>query len=188
MIIIDFYCSFVDDQLLIRRILNGDAEAFRRLYRNYASLAWHVAISVCKNHLWAEEAVQSAFINAYQNLSQFRSDSSFKTWLLKIVFHQALKQLKSEQKRRWQEIETSQDQIDTENDSSKPFSMIQEKKEAVQFALQQLSEKETLILSLFYLHELSLKETAQVTGFSEANVKVLLHRARKNFRNEYDKL
>jgi RNA polymerase sigma factor (sigma-70 family) len=188
LIIIDFYCSFLDDQLLIRRILNGDAEAYRLLYRNYAALAWHVAISVCKNHLWAEEAVQSAFISAYQNLSHFRSDSSFKTWLLKIVFHQALRQLKSEQKRRWQEIETSHDQIETDNDSSTPFSNIQEKREAVQFALQQLSEKENLILSLFYLHELSLKETAQVTGFSEANVKVLLHRARKNFRNQYDKL
>lgn len=178
----------MDDQLLIRRILTGDAEAFRGLYRNYAAAAWHVAISVCKNHLWAEEAVQSAFISAYQNLSHFRSDSSFKTWLLKIVFNQALKQLKSEQKRQWQEIETSHDQIDTDMDSSKPFSVIQERREAIQFALQQLPEKENLILSLFYLHELSLKETAQVTGFSEANVKVLLHRARKNFRNQYDKL
>jgi RNA polymerase sigma-70 factor (ECF subfamily) len=72
----------LDDQLLIRRILTGDAEAFRGLYRNYAAVAWHVAISVCKNHLWAEEAVQSAFISAYQNLSHFRSDSSFKTWLI----------------------------------------------------------------------------------------------------------
>jgi RNA polymerase sigma factor (sigma-70 family) len=51
-----------------------------------------------------------------------------------------------------------------------------------------MSEKEAVLLNLFYLEELSVKEAAAILGYTEGNVKVLLHRARKNFKYEYEKL
>lgn len=63
-----------------------------------------------------------------------------------------------------------------------------ELKEQVAKTIQKLNEKESAVLTLFYIEEMSIKETASILGYSESNVKVLLHRARKNFKHEFEKL
>jgi RNA polymerase sigma-70 factor (ECF subfamily) len=54
--------------------------------------------------------------------------------------------------------------------------------------LSKLNEKEALVLHLFYLEEMSIKEIVEIVGYTESNVKVILHRARKNFKFEYEKI
>ena len=178
----------MQDSFYIQQVLAGHSDAFRMLYRNYASSAWQLAIGICKNQHWAEDALQNAFVQAFRHLHAFKELSSFKTWLMRIVFRECLAKLKNEQKRRWDAFspghETEPDWTPIESSDSLNF----ERKEQVQMALQQLTEKESLVLNLFYLHELNLKETAEVTGYSESNVKVILHRARKNFKTIYKNL
>lgn len=176
------------DSFYIQQVLAGHTDAFRMLYRNYAASAWQLAIGICKNRHWAEDAVQNAFVQAFRHLHSFKELSSFKTWLMRIVFRECLAKLKNEQKRRWDEFspghETEPDWTPQEPSDSMHF----ERREQVQTVLQQLNVKESLILNLFYMHELSLKETAEVTGYSESNVKVILHRARKSFKTIYKNL
>lgn len=145
-------------------------------------------MSVCKQKEHAEEVVQNSFLNAFNYLHTFRQESSFKTWLLRIVFNEAIKIQKAEKKYQWQEI--NQDEHGEELITiSVPNPLLKkETKEQVSKTIAQLNEKESVVLNLFYLEEMSIKETADVLGFSESNVKVLLHRARKNFKNVYEKL
>jgi len=178
----------LDEQLLIQKILQGDTASFRYLYRLYALSALQLAMSVCKQKENAEEVVQNSFINAFNCLKNFRQESSFKTWLLRIVFNEAIRIQKAEQKFQWQEM--TQDENGEETILMSVPNSIEKKeiKEYVAKTIALLNEKESVILNLFYLEELSIKETAAVLGYSESNVKVLLHRARKNFKNVYEKM
>lgn len=176
----------MDETALIYKIKNGDTESFRYLYRLYAASAWQLAISICKQQANAEEAVQNSFIAAFKYIQSFQQESSFKTWLLRIVFNEAIRVQKKQKAYQWEEL--AETETDDEIVSVNGASMLQQKetKEQVAKVIALLNEKESLALSLFYLEELSLKEVAAVMGFSEANVKVLLHRARKNFKHYFE--
>jgi RNA polymerase sigma-70 factor (ECF subfamily) len=147
-----------------------------------------MAMSVCKHKVYAEEAVQNSFISAFKYIETFRQESSFKTWLLRIVLNECIRIQKIEKKFQWQDIHDENDDNEHVFLSSNNTLQQKETKEQVARTIQQLSEKEAVVLNLFYIEELSIKETANVLGYTESNVKVLLHRARKNFKNEYEKL
>jgi RNA polymerase sigma-70 factor (ECF subfamily) len=150
--------------------------------------AWQLAISICKNKTNAEEAVQNSFINAFQYITHFRRESSFKTWLLRIVFNESIRIQKAEKKFQWQEIPGSEEEDEPIQISGSSPLQQKETKEQVSRVISKLSEREAVVLNLFYLEELSIKESAAILGYTEGNVKVLLHRARKNFKYEYEKL
>ena len=173
---------------LIQQVLQGDTASFRFLYRLNALSALQLAISICKQKEHAEEVVQNSFMSAFNYLHSFRQESSFKTWLLRIVFNEAIKMQKAEKKYQWQEIIQDEHGEELIFMSTPNPLLKKETKEQVAKTISQLNEKESVVLNLFYIEELSVKETAEVLGFSENNVKVLLHRARKNFKNVYEKL
>lgn len=178
----------MNEQLLIQKILQGDTESFRYLYRQYARSALQLAMSVCKQRENSEEVVQNSFINAFHYLKNFRQDSSFKTWILRIVFNEAIRFQKAERKFQWEEMEQDEK---GEVSISIPIPNTIEKKELTEQVAKTISllhEKESVVMNLFYLEELSIKEITEILGYSESNVKVLLHRARKNFKNVYEKL
>lgn len=178
----------MDEQHLIQRIKQGDTESFRYLYRLHSLSAWQLAYSICKHKINAEEAVQNSFISAFKYIANFRGESSFKTWLLRIVFNESIRMQKAEKKYQWQEISGEEDEQEVIMMSTENTLQKKETKEQVAKALEKMSEKEAVLLNLFYLEELSVKEAAAILGYTEGNVKVLLHRARKNFKYEYEKL
>jgi RNA polymerase sigma factor (sigma-70 family) len=177
----------LNEHHLITQVVNGDKASFRYLYRLHALSALQLANSICKQKELAEEVVQNSFIHAFKYLHSFRFESSFKTWLLRIVFNEALRIQKAEKKYQWQEFETDEFGEDKISISYHNQFLHKETKEQVAKTILQLNEKESLVLTLFYIEELSIKETAEILGFSEGNVKVLLHRARKNFKLIYEK-
>ena len=73
------------DEQYIRRVIEGDTNAFRFIISKYKDMSFSIAISIVKSDLTAEEAVQDAFVKAFQNLRKFKFKSKFSTWLYKIV-------------------------------------------------------------------------------------------------------
>lgn len=169
------------DDLYIRKVKNGDVEAFRYFLQQYKDMAFSIAISVVKNELLAEEVVQDAFLKAFKNLGSFHAQSKFSTWFYRIVTNEALMQLKKNKKDLLQFRAGYDENI---YDESIGFAIAEEEREyLVNEALRLLPPKESLVLRLFYLEEEKIRTITEITGWSEANVKVLLHRARKNMFN-----
>lgn len=166
------------DDIYIRKVKEGDVEAFRYFIRTYQHMAFSVAISVVKDEFLAEEVVQEAFMNAFQKISGFKGQSKFSTWLYRIIVNLAFRKLEKEKK--WQN-----DSIDVvaELEPASALDQLQddERKHYINEALKMMPPKESLALRLFYLEELSMEEVIGVTGWSLSNVKVTLHRARKRF-------
>ena len=167
------------DDLYIKKIIGGDTEGFRYFIKNYKDLAFSVAISVVKDEFLAEEVVQESFIKVFKNLKSFKNRSSFKTWFYRIVINESFKQLKEEKK---SVIYTSElKEADLNDVESNMFGLTSDEQTVfVQEALKILSAKESLALRLFYLEGQDTKTISEETAWSEANVRVILHRARKN--------
>lgn len=178
----------MDEIALIHKITSGDTESFRYLYRLYASSAWQLAIGICKHQANAEDAVQNSFLAAYKYIGTFQYQSSFKTWLLRIVFNEAIRIQKKEKVYRWEEFDATENTDDALSiDGFVPLQQ-KETKERVRKTISSMNDKEALVLNLFYLEELSVKEIALILGYTEANVKVMMHRARKNFKQQFEQV
>ena len=167
------------DSAYIQRVLNGSTDDFRYFIRKYKDLAFSVAVSVVKNEFDAEEVVQESFIKAFQNLKSFRGKSDFKTWFYRILVNEAFKRIRKTKK---EFILSESDNVPDPEDICNSFRGLneEEQKLLVSESLQRIPPKECLILQLFYFEGSSLGEISNITGWSEGNVKVMLHRARKH--------
>ncbi len=169
------------DDIYIKKVKNGDVEAFRYFIRQYQHMAFSVALSVVKDEFLAEEVVQEAFINAFNKITSFKGQSKFSTWLYKIVINKAFRSVEKEKKWTFSEVDENgpveyEDSLDKMGKDERVF--------YINETLKLLPAKESLSLRLFYLKEMSMDEIKEVTGWSLSNVKVILHRARKRFYGE----
>lgn len=169
------------DEIHIRTILNGDANAFRFIVKSYKDIAFSLAMSVVKDEFIAQEIIQSAFVIAFTKLSSFQGKSKFSTWLYRIVVNEAFKVIKKE-KAKLITFYESPILNAPETDHFSSTMDADEQKFYINEALKRLAPKESLVLRLFYLEENSIEEIAEITGWTSSNIKVLLHRARINMK------
>jgi RNA polymerase sigma-70 factor (ECF subfamily) len=80
----------VDDADLVERARRGDPAAFGELVDRHRTAVYRAALTVLRSHADAEDAAQDAFVSAYRHLARFRGDSAFRTWLLTIVWREAI--------------------------------------------------------------------------------------------------
>lgn len=165
------------DQHIIQRVRGGDTHAFRYLVEKYQEVSLALAYSVVKDTALAEDVLQEAFVKVYQKLDQFRFESQFSTWLYRIVINTCYNELK----KRKVKVTLSDETMElTASEKAEVLAEGQLQNQYINQALNAMKTDESLVLRLFYLSELSLKEVSQATGFSLSKVKVSLHRGRGN--------
>lgn len=167
------------DDLYIKKVLDGQTEEFRYFIKQYKDLAFSVAFSVVKNEFTAAEVVQESFVKAFENLKSFKGESKFSTWLCRIVINESFKTIRKEKRTV---SETGQVSGTDFQENPAIFDALKEieQKYYINECLNRLPANESLVLRLFYLAENSVKEICEMTGWSESNTKVHLHRGRKN--------
>jgi RNA polymerase sigma factor (sigma-70 family) len=169
------------DEIYIRNVLNGDANSFRYLIKNYKDIAFSLAMSVVKDEFVAQEVLQIAFVNAFTKLSTFKGKSKFSTWLYRIIINEAFKAIKKQKS----EIITFGGATVFTTPEIDCFSLginADEQRFYINEALKMISPKESLIMRLFYLEENSIEEIAEITGWTFSDIKVNLYRARINMK------
>src|ERR1700726_3713039 len=85
-----------DDLDLVHASKNGDVAAFEQLVKRYDRRLLRIAEHVTHNREDSQDAVQEAFLKAFQHLAQFREDSQFSTWLIRITVNQSLMKLRKQ--------------------------------------------------------------------------------------------
>jgi RNA polymerase sigma-70 factor, ECF subfamily len=182
----------VFEMALIQRVQAGDAEAFYELVRPYERAVFIAAVAIVKNDADAEEVAQEAVLKAFKALGRFRQESKFSTWLIQITINEAKMKLRKDRRHLYESIEQGQQSDDGDYiprefaDWREIPSQALERRElrdALTRALESLPEKYRTILILRDVNHLSITETAQALGLSEANVKTRLSRARLQMRD-----
>jgi RNA polymerase sigma-70 factor (ECF subfamily) len=175
------------DAEIVEQVVAGDVHAFEHLLRKYQN---HVVI-LLKKHLpydHIEETAQDVFIRAYRSLPTFRGESSFKQWLSTIAVRTCYDFWRKHYKSRELPMSslTEKHQVWLEEaisvQSRQSFheqSLQKEAGEILDWALDRLSAADRMVLELVYLEGYSLRESADLLGWSIANVKVRSFRARK---------
>lgn len=177
---------------LIRRVKEGDVEAFHNLVRPYERAIFLAALSLVRNEADAEDVAQEAVLKAFKNLSRFRQEAKFSTWVIQITINEAKMKLRKDRRHLYESLDEGQ-QNDGGDYIPKDFADWREipsetleqseLRQALARALASLPEKYRTVLILRDVQQLSVNETAEVLGLSEANVKTRLCRARLQMRD-----
>lgn len=182
-----------DDLALIRRCKRGDDAAFRALMERYQRQVFGVAFAMLEERQEAEDLVQDAFIRVYQGLGGFKGDSSFRTWLFRIVRNLCVDRLRS-RRSRGAALGEEQDLADVEPELERvdegrregPVDALlrRELGEQILAGLEKLSEAHREILVLREVEGLAYEELAKVLGIPKGTVMSRLHHARARLQRE----
>jgi RNA polymerase sigma-70 factor (ECF subfamily) len=160
------------DERLIQATLTGDDGAFATLVGRYKSRAFSIAGRFARNDHELDDICQDAFIRVYHNLAKFRGEAPFEHWFSRIVVRTCYDALRKTRRDR-QNVSLDGIDIGAEDNVS-----AERAREVLDFALSRLSAEERLVITLLELEEISVRDVAALTGWSESNVKVRAHRAR----------
>lgn len=187
--------SDLDPQLVLRAKA-GDLEAFEVLTNRYERRIYSLAFRILRQEQDAEDVTQQTFLSAIENLQGFRGEASFGTWLLRIATHAALKIIRKRKGLNTISLEETTEAAEDWHTVAHPEYIADwrqspeelvhnnEVRRLLDDALQQLDEKHRLVFLLRDVEGLSVKETADALGISEANTKVRLLRARLQLREQ----
>lgn len=154
--------------------------AFGELVNRFYDAAYRWAYGILNDQHQAQDAVQEAFVAAFQSLEQLREPLAFSSWLRQIVASQAYRLIRGEQP-DISPIEAAPDLAATEPG---PVFLLEEAelKERVMAAIQALPENEQIVTKLFYLNGYSQNEIARLLGLPLTTVKKRLQYARRNLK------
>lgn len=166
-----------NDNYYIEKVLEGQTNYFSYIVERYQEIVFSIALKVLKNREDAEEMAQESFIKAYKSLHTFQGKAKFSTWLYRITYNTCISETR---KKKQYFPSTDEVQISEEAEEMNLDGVPEENREkVVKAALEKLPEDEYTLVLLYYFEDQSIEEISKVTGLSESNTKVKLHRARK---------
>jgi len=184
-----------DDLDLVHASKNGDVAAFEQLVKRHDRKLLRIAQNVTHSTEDAQDAVQEAFLKAFQNLGQFREDSKFSTWLIRITVNQSLMKLRK--LRAIREVSLDEDfQADADilpmevTDWARNPEQLYWATELRNILIKTLKELRPILRTVFVLRDiegLSIDQTAEVLNVSHTAVKARLWRARLQLRERLNK-
>jgi len=174
-----------DEIKLIARAKCGDLEAFETLYGIYKGPIYRTGLAVTGDHLAAEEILQETFLRAFKHMQNVREGVSLSPWLQRIAVNLAY-DCWAARRRHWHvDLDVYIEQLIAPAVAS-PEQTVEDRElyGLVYEAIDKLGFKQRVALVLFYLHDFSLAEVAEIMDCPVGTVKSRLHHARENLRRE----
>lgn len=181
--------NYKGDIFYINQVLEGNINAYSYIIDKHKDNVFNLACRICGNREDAEEIAQDGFLKAFKSLKNFKMQSSFATWLYRIVYNTAISLVRTKKKGVLSLEDFPADAIDflrygtSEEEAENDF-----RNSLVNFALLKINVEERGLISLYYYDEMSTEEIADVTGISRSNIKVKLFRARQKMLEIIEKV
>ncbi|MFA0961174.1 RNA polymerase sigma factor [Roseivirga sp. BDSF3-8] len=155
-------------------------KVFDRLYQEYYAVVRKMCLGYTKgDDAAADDLSQEVFMNAWGALDKFRGDSSYKTWIYRITVNTCLLHIRSEQRRakRMNEL-VEETTVVSETPKDGEFNSLYK-------AIGMLEKLDRLVI-MMVLDQLSYEEIAKVSGISEGNLRVKIHRIKKRLKTHLE--
>ena len=184
----------LDDAQLVTLAQGGDNRAFDELVKRYKDKVYRLSFKILRHEEDASESLQDAFLSAYRGLKNFKSESTFSTWLYRIATNASLMKYR---KRR--ENHVSLEQSQSRNDDAEPLEvpdwstqpvdelLTAETREVMEDSVAKLPEELQTVFLMRDIQEQSNAEVAAALDLSVAAVKSRLHRARLLLRDRLNR-
>jgi RNA polymerase sigma-70 factor, ECF subfamily len=177
------------DQQVIDRVKTGDTALYEVIMRRYNQRLYRITRAILHDDAETEDAIQDAYVLAYQHLDQFAGRAAFSTWLTRIAVHEALRRLRL--RRRSPQLENSDCDEEGPMTAVEPSpdpeqrASLEELRQVLEQAVLELPDAYRSVVMLRDVEELSTAETAAVLELTEQNVKVRLHRGHAMMRDRF---
>ena len=181
----EYTTSELEDIVIVRRVIAGEKELFEILLRRYNQTLYRVIRGYLKDPEEVQDAMQNAYLKAFDKLFQFHGHSSFSTWLIRIGINESLLRLKELKKGNVVYLGTLSTavakvyQIPDKRMNPEKGVIRQEAKQLLEQAIDNLPEKYRVVYILKEVEGLENAQVEQILGIAESNIKVRLHRAKK---------
>ena len=177
----------VSDSELIAAVLQGDVSAFEPLVQKYQPRVFATARRYARRESEVEDIVQEVFIKAFQKLSSFRSDAPFEHWLMRVAVRTCYDFLRKHQRNRETALAELTDEEDrwldaVANNQAETPGNAEAAQALVARLMDVLPPADQMVITLLEIEQKSVKEIAELTGWSVSLVKVRAFRARAKMR------
>ena len=161
-----------------------DAESFKKQYLPHHQKLYRIAYKLLGNQCDAEDMVQEAYLklwNKREELAEIRNPESFSVILLKNICFDYLRSTKKESETQDIEVVSKSNETSLINEIE-----IKDELNCVKQLITQLPGKQQEVMKLRHLSECSIEEIEQITGLNAINIRVLISRARKTIREQFN--
>ena len=176
--------EILNDDEIIARILQGEKDIYSIIVRRYNQRLYRVGMSIINDDVEVEDAMQVAYINAYENLGKFGFRSSFPTWLTRILINECLLRLRKRKKSISMNDENMENVMRQNKEPQTPVTATvnSELRLILNDAISKLPEKYRTVFVMREIENMNIAETKECLDLSEVNVKVRLNRAKAMLR------
>lgn len=182
---------------LARAAREGDESAFEEILRRYSRRVFHYASKFFRQRSMVEEAAQEVFLKAFTELGSYEGRGSMEGWLTRITTNTCLNMLRSSKRRPELTVSDLSDDETTWLDSNMAVAANERHQSSERSlvaadlagrVLETMAPDDRLVLTMIDGEDASVKEVADMTGWSESKVKVQAFRARRRMREAVEKL
>jgi len=166
-----------DEAALVRRALAADPRACDALVRRHSARVFNFLFQLTRQRQDAEDLAQQAFVKAFRNLHRFDCERPLINWLLTIARRTALNHFRDA--KRWTTVPHEREVASAEPSPARRVEQHEREENLWARARRVLSGREFEVLWFRFGEEMSVDETAQITGLTAVHVKVIVHRARQ---------
>ena len=170
-----------DDTQLVKASQHGNQDAFASLVQRHQRRVFNMVLRMLQDYEEASEITQEAFLAAWMGLPSFRGEARFATWLYRIAYNCALKQLERRKRERLLLVAIEAEQILEDVNKQKQAEDILELRTLqaiVREQLEKLPAKYRIVLTLRHLQEMTYEEMADIFTLTIGTLKTHLFRAR----------
>ena len=184
----------LEDFELVEKVKAGKTEAYGELVQKYQDRVFNTCWRICGHVEEARDITQDAFLKAFENISSFRQQSGFYTWIFRVAVNLALSHRRKEQRRRTVALDQAAGATGTQAEglsrhvakasASEPADAVgnAELQGVVAHALHALDDDQRAVVVLRDIEGLDYREIGEILAVPPGTVKSRLHRARQALR------
>ena len=172
----------ITDEHVISRVLGGEKDMYEIIVRRHNTKLYRVARGILHDEQEIQDAMQDAYLKAFEKLYQFQGKASFATWLTRILINTAFARFNEQKRLHTSEIDNIADEslLADEIPSVEPAPQLSANlKTALESAIKSLPSPYRSVFMLREVEHMSVADTAYCLEITEVNVKVRLHRSKE---------
>lgn len=181
--------SVSDEEVIDKYMVTQDTQYFNVLYDRYSDKVYAKCISMLRDEMMAEDAVQDIFMKVLLSLSKFKQNSRFSTWLYSISYNFCIDVIRRKKKQNMyitdmDDMSNLEGVVDDEDDSD----ILETNVRQMKVVLEQMKASDKAVLLMKYQDDMSIKDMTYVLDKTESAVKMKIKRAKEKFRMHHKEL
>jgi RNA polymerase sigma-70 factor (ECF subfamily) len=180
-----------EDEEIILECLSGNTDSYQYLVEKYQFRIINTCYKYTKNIVDAEDVAQEVFLKAYQNLSTFKSNSKFYSWLYRIAVNTSLNYINSKEKRNEKETISEENcliDMNISKDNPRDYYQLNELINTLQPLMDNLPDDLRTLIELYEINDFTYDEISKKLSIPIGTVRSRLHRARNMLISDFKRI